>query len=290
MHAEAITLALGGKWRGRYGSARCPAHKDRRPSLSLANGADGRLLAFCHARCGFDAILDALRGLGLIDGSAANPPSREDLDRLRAEEAAFAAKQSARARALWGETVPIAGTVGEIYLRNRGITCPLPDTLRFQAQGWHATACRRPMMVALVEGVADFAAHRTYLAADGSGKADIEPNKAMLGAVTGGAVRLSDGPAPLVVVEGIETGLSLLSGLLGGGPAQVWAALSAHGMARLTLPAEVGDLIIASDGDKPGREAAQALGERAHRRGWRVSMLPAPDGRDWNDELRERGA
>lgn len=40
--------------------ARCPAHKDRSPSLSIAVGDDGRLLVHCHAECGIDAICGAL--------------------------------------------------------------------------------------------------------------------------------------------------------------------------------------------------------------------------------------
>lgn len=160
----------------------------------------------------------------------------------------------------------------------------MPDTLRFQAQGWHETAARFPMIVARVDGVADFAVHRTYVAADGAGKAPVNEPKMMLGSVTGGALRLSQAAGPLVVAEGIETALSLLCGLLSD-PASVWAALSAHGMKKLNLPSKPGELIIAADGNQVGREAAQELGERAHRRGWRVAMLPAPEGRDWNDVL-----
>lgn len=40
--------------------AQCPAHDDRNPSLSIAAGADGRLLLHCHAGCGIRDILDAL--------------------------------------------------------------------------------------------------------------------------------------------------------------------------------------------------------------------------------------
>ncbi|NHX27436.1 hypothetical protein HA397_26130, partial [Escherichia coli] len=68
-------------------------------------------------------------------------------------------------------------------------------------------------------------------------------------------------------------------------PAQVWAALSASGMAALDLPARPGELIIAPDGDPVGREAAQTLATRAHALGWQVSLMPAPDGFDWNDVL-----
>ncbi|WP_455478089.1 DUF7146 domain-containing protein [Bartonella sp. B10] len=45
-------------------------------------------------------------------------------------------------------------------------------------------------MISLVEGGQSFAIHRTDLCEDGT-KANVEPQKAMLGSVTGGAVRLS---------------------------------------------------------------------------------------------------
>ena len=143
-------------------------------------------------------------------------------------------------------------------------------------------------MVAAVQGVGLPAVHRTWLRPDGSGKADIEPAKAMLGATTGGAVRLSDGPGPLAVAEGIETALSLTSGLLRA-PVAAWAALSTSGITGLRLPPDPGRLTIAADGDAPGREAAHALAERAHALGWAVSLLPAPEGRDWNDILQMKG-
>jgi hypothetical protein len=139
-------------------------------------------------------------------------------------------------------------------------------------------------MVGAVQGANSPAVHRTYLRPDGSGKADIDPPKAMLGAVTGGAVRLADGLGPLVVAEGIETALSLASGLLQT-PATIWAALSTSGIRGQHLSPTASRLTIAADGDAPGREAANALAERAHALGWQVSLLPAPDGRDWNDIL-----
>lgn len=41
-------------------SARCPAHNDRRASLSIGEGEDGRALVKCHAGCKTDAICAAL--------------------------------------------------------------------------------------------------------------------------------------------------------------------------------------------------------------------------------------
>lgn len=288
--ARTITAELRGKWFGRYGLAFCPAHHNTKtPALSLSDGRKG-LLARCHAGCPFAAIAAALRGLGLMEGGGAYvAPDPHTAAARRAVERAEAAKRAAQAFALWREAQPIGGTLAERYLRGRGVTCPLPETLRFAPSCWHATARRLPAMVALVEGVESFAVHRTYLRADGSGKADVERAKAMLGAVTGGAVRLCGGTGPLVVAEGIETGLSLASGLLRA-PATIWAALSTSGMRGLALPPLPARLTLASDGDDPGRAAAHALATRASGLGWRVSLLPAPDGRDWNDVLQKKGA
>ncbi len=46
--------------------ARCPAHDDRSPSLSITEIADGTLLIRCWAGCSADAIVDAV-GLELKD-------------------------------------------------------------------------------------------------------------------------------------------------------------------------------------------------------------------------------
>ena len=197
-------------------------------------------------------------------------------------------KRAAQAQRLWQEAQPIAGTLAETYLRGRGITCPLPDTLRFARSCGHPTAKRFPAMLSFVEVGNGFAVHRTYLRSDGSGKAAVEPAKAMLGNVQGGAVRLTSAPGPLVVAEGIETALSLASGLLRA-PATIWAALSTSGMAGLILPGRSHRLIIASDGDKAGHEAAHKLAERASALGWTVSLLSAPEGADWNDILTAKG-
>jgi hypothetical protein len=49
---EAITAALGGRWRlGRGGMARCPCHHDRTLSLSIRNGYEGKVLVYCIETC-----------------------------------------------------------------------------------------------------------------------------------------------------------------------------------------------------------------------------------------------
>jgi hypothetical protein len=111
----------------------------------------------------------------------------------------------------------------------------------------------------------------------------------MLGSTQGGAVRLTRGAGPLVVAEGIETALSLGCGGLTDADVSIWAALSTSGMRGLILPPKPSQMIIAPDGDKAGREASNALAERAHALGWDVSLLPAHDGHDWNDILAVKG-
>lgn len=288
--ARSLTLALRGKWHRHYGIACCPAHGDRRPSLTLADGDDGRLLLHCKSGCEFKNVVKALRGLGILEISGSYiPPSPAAIARRAGENRAQAERNARKALATWHEARPVAGTIAESYLRHRGITCDLPATLRFHPECWHPTARRLPALVALVEGLPRVAIHRTYLRPDGCGKADAEPAKAMLGATRGGAVRLTQADGPLVAAEGIETALSLCSGLLRA-PATVWAALSAPGIAALHLPERPHRLTIAPDGDPAGKAAAQALAERAAALGWTVNLLAAPQGRDWNDILQMKGA
>lgn len=182
--ARDLTLTLGGRWYGRYGAAPCPVCQPERRkgqnALTLANGRNGLL---AHCKEGACAFLDILATAGLRSGDyrPPDPATRAQRDR---EAKAEAEKRAAQAKRLWQEAQPITGTLAETYLRGRGITCPLPPVLRFHPDCWHGpTAKRYPAMVGAVQGAGLPALHRTYLRADGSGKADIEPARAMLGAL-----------------------------------------------------------------------------------------------------------
>ncbi|TGD64078.1 hypothetical protein EYC08_11675 [Tabrizicola sp. WMC-M-20] len=281
---------LLGDWHGRYGTCACPVCQPERRkgqnALTVADGRNGRLVLDCKkSGCAF---LDILAAVGLCSGDY-TPPDAATVAQREAEQRAEGEKRAARAKRLWQEAQPIAGTPAETYLRGRGITCPLPPALRFHPEAWHGPTARSyPAMVAAVQGAGLPAVHRTYLRADGTGKAAIDPDKMMLGAVSGGAVRLCEGASRLVVAEGIESGLSLLCGLLDA-PAKVWAGLSTSGLRGLHLPAQPGRLSIAVDGDVPGRAAGHALAERAHALGWQVSILDPGNGTDFNDILTGKG-
>jgi putative DNA primase/helicase len=61
--------------------AKCPAHEDNAPSLSLRITDTGRLLAYCHAGCTFDEIREALGLSGEHFTSGENRNNRENRSR-----------------------------------------------------------------------------------------------------------------------------------------------------------------------------------------------------------------
>jgi hypothetical protein len=120
-----------------------------------------------------------------------------------------------RARMLWAAAGPIEGTLAEPHLRSRAIRQRRSPSLRFLTDCSHPRArMKLPAKLAVVYLHSDMVTvHRTYLADTGA-KAPVEPQKAMLAPVKGGAARLSDGTGPLVVAEGLETSLPLCVGLV----------------------------------------------------------------------------
>ena len=60
-----------------YHIARCPAHDDSQPSLSITEGRDGRVVMKCHGGCDFDSILGALH----LDQGALSGERREETKR-----------------------------------------------------------------------------------------------------------------------------------------------------------------------------------------------------------------
>ena len=283
--AQKLTQALGGDWKGLSGLAPCPLcqPESRRDQRGLSIRAEGEmLLAFCH-KSGGD-FRDIVRAVGLPrDALRIDPIAAREAD---AKREVYAAEQLSKARRLWTVCKPLQGTKGEAYLRGRGITCPLPHSLGWASDAFHGPSTR--WLSAMVGDVSTGGVHRTYF--EKSGERFGGQAKMMQGPCAGGAVALTEAQGPLVVCEGIETGLSLLSGLMAR-PATVWAALSTSGMKSLSLPSAAGELILATDSDDGGAglSAGNVLAERAAALGWQVSLWPAPHGKDWNDVLCEGG-
>src|SRR6476646_10542150 len=164
MNAIDIVKALGGHWHGHYGSARCPAHDDHSPSLSVSISAQtGRTLVRCHAGCEQQAVIDALIGMGLWSGQ----PNGASISPC----AVPISRSGEVALAIWSHCRPAQGTLVERYLAARGITIPIPPTIRFHRGLRYPGGSEWPCMVALVEraGV-PVAIHRTFLERDGRAK------------------------------------------------------------------------------------------------------------------------
>lgn len=279
--APAIVAALGGRWHGGYGMARCPAHNDRTPSLAITAGPDGRPLVYCHAGCEQASVIGALQARGLWSSRLDMPPAPPRPD-AREE------KRAEAARRIWGEAFAVTGTVAELYLQARGIDIPPPASLRFAPSLKHGpTGLHFPTLIAAVQDGSDrtTAVHRTYLLPDGSGKARVSSPKMALGRLTGGAVRLAQAKDRVWLTEGIEDGLSLVQ--MFGEPA--WAVLGTSGFRNVDLPERIRAVVLAPDNDPAGQGVIDQAATRLAGQGREVRIARPPKGRDWNDLLFEYG-
>ena len=209
---------------------------------------------------------------------------------------------TAAARRVWQATRPLRGTIAETYLRHvRGVGHVAgAAALRFHPALSHPYAPGRyPCLVAGVQDVHGYfrGVQRIYLDREGAPrKADVEPGRASLGSLAGGAVRLAEPEPgrPLLVGEGIESTAAAMAlfDLPG------WAALGTSGLRAIELPEYVIDVVIAADRDAngAGQLAAADLAERLESEGRRVRIelplygtRPARISRsfvgDWNDVL-----
>ncbi|HEX5864835.1 MAG TPA: hypothetical protein VF014_11390 [Casimicrobiaceae bacterium] len=175
MTAEAIAKALGGRKAGGGWTARCPAHEDREPSLSISSGKDNKVLVRCHAGCDQRDVIAALRDRGLweVTGKIAGRFARKQQRRVPDEPDPDVLKRTEAALAIWRASQAVVGTPAETYLRSRGLELAAPPTLRFHPGLKHPSGGIWPAMVALVTQGSDgtpLAIHRTFLA-PGAGKA-----------------------------------------------------------------------------------------------------------------------
>lgn len=264
-----------------------PGHSRRDASLSVWVNNKGRPIV--HSFAG-DDWRDCLAHLG-IDQSQVGTLNAAEARRAREErEAAGRAKRNAAwafCRTVWNETGELAGSPAEAYLASRGLHGEFASDLRFHpaAPLSYERKATAPGLMALVRNVAGrpIGLHVTALKPDGSGKAAMLNPRRMFGTVHGGAVQLApvEPGGGLAVAEGIETALSFAALHQQG----CWACLSTSGMAALELPARIGRLYVAADGDEAGLTAARILAAKARRQCEAVVLWPG-EGLDWNDALR----
>lgn len=271
-------------------------------------------LAWARGWLGLGAMPDVQRRALAAEASAAQR-ARE------AERAAEAEKAVNAARAIYfnsKRTGPIAASPAGRYLAGRGIRISdlarVPGALGWLPDGWHREETddpampkltRWPVMVAAL--TADdgtiVAVHRTWIAADGSGKAPVEPARKIWPSYGGAAIRLWRGASglsiddaakqglleTLVLCEGVEDGLSLA---LSCPEHRIWAAGSLGNLASIRLPASVDRVIVCKDNDWGKRQAQRqfdvAVAALAAQ-GREVCVAASMIGKDANDALRGRG-
>ena len=264
------------EWRGA-----CPScgYQD---GFVLSIGKGGRIIGWCASCQNKSAIAQLLADM---QGGAA-PPERIE----QSDVAAKTARAFERALRLWHGSEPVPGTLAERYLAARGLPhLTTSSALRFRADCPHPSRCRLPAMIALVQGAdgGPVGIHRTYIRRDGLAKAAIEPPRAALGPVRGGAVRLDPVAAEIVVGEGIESAAS--AGLLLGLPA--WAAINCGNLGHtLELPPQIRSVVIAADPDEPGRRAAAGAWHRWVGENRRVRISTPNSDTDFNNILVRRQA
>jgi hypothetical protein len=302
MTAADIIAALGGRMRGKSaGTACCPAHNDRSPSLSIADGGDGKLLVHCHAGCEQVEVIDALRRLGLWPGQIEEPCLRIDGEREHRQQR-DAARERDRARRdafvagiwqrVWADAQPARGSPIDQWLLHRAIDRAKLDLDRLPLRWAPRCPMGRALVPAMVALMTDQVTcrptglHRTFLLPDGSGKAPVDPVRMMLG--NAGLIRLSpddDVELGLGICEGIETGLSVMS--IGWRP--IWACGSLNALRHFAVVDGVECLTIFAD-PKPNELAgARACAARWAAAGRDAFVRLPPLSGDFNYLLRVAG-
>ena len=127
--AQVISDGLGGKRSGKGFLAPCPSHDDHDPSLSIADGDNGKPIVHCLAGCSQEAVITGLAGLGIWPETD-KPLTPQELEALKKEAARRKEERAARrrqeetaaaekAREQWEQAK--AADSGHPYLAKKGI-------------------------------------------------------------------------------------------------------------------------------------------------------------------------
>lgn len=260
-----------------------------------ATGQFGDLLDLVRETCGLvdfcDVAEEAAHFLSLPPpepvSSRAYGDGNRPIDRPAAE----------RAQRLFRMTQPLAGTLADTYLRERGILrASAHAALRFHPSCYYRDLVtgRTTSYPALIAAVTDAAGaitgvHRTWLDPDSVGKAKVDSPRRALGGLLGNAVRFRfpvNASVPVVAAgEGLETMLSL-SHVMPDMP--MVAALTANHLAAFNFPPGCQRLYIAADADAAGRHGIEGLSRRAQECGI-LPLVLSPTLGDFNEDLRWLG-
>jgi putative DNA primase/helicase len=301
MYHQRTADVAKGKWRGILLSFGLPEAclKNKHGPCPLCTSKDnfrwdnkdgsGSYICTCGAGSGMDLAIkytgkEFKEVASLIDGMVGNlkvEAPKPDMSREKRRDLL---------RDTYKATQPIkAGDIADRYLASRHINELIyPDALRFAPSLRDGEGGIRPAMVAMV-GVfgaeKPVSMHRTFLASNGLGKAEMEaPRKMMPGELPNSAcVMLSDyHGGPLGIAEGIETAMSA-SALY---DMPVWAAINSTMLAKWIAPENCDEVAIFGDNDPKyaGQMAAYQAAHKNSVKGKKVTVhIPDNLGEDWSD-------
>jgi hypothetical protein len=234
--------------------------------------------------CWLDAC-DFRRAVATLIGErSASLKSNTVLDLPAKNSADYEHRQHDKARWMWSQRQPISGSIAEMYLREaRGIDCPLPPTLAYLPP---RKPSPHPAMISAF-GICDevepgviseprhvTAVHLTLLRVDGTGKAEVKPNKIMVGSPRGLPIVLAppNDLLGLAITEGIEDALSVHQVGLG-----AWAAGAASFMPKLvdTVPDWIDCVSVFADANEAGETNSTKLAAALNARGIFAEVLPS---------------
>lgn len=288
MTAAEVATALGKATRtGSQWLALCPVHADRTPSLAIRDGTDGRLLVHCHAGCVGPDVWARLQQLGLISAFPRAQTPQLVARRCRAPDRRNSGHEML-ARTVWFETVAASGSIVEIYLAYRRLSLPAgANCIRYHPRCPRG-AERMPAMVAeMRDAVNDkfVGVHRTFLKSDGTGKAEVEPQRMALGTMAGAVIKVS-ADTEVCMGLGISEGLEDAIAVLNAGWAPVWSCISAANLGAFPLLPGVEALTVFADADEVGLKAARRVVSRWQQAGRQARVVLPRRGKDFDEVLR----
>lgn len=210
-----------------------------------------------------------------------------------ADQTSSKAQKIKLAQSLWGGANPISGTAAYNYLKTR---CCLAEQSHLRSNLRYSPSCyfgknKSPALIGKMvhaQGDKFLGIHRTAIQPNGKNKsnfADGTANKMMLGVASNAVVKLSPFKSVLGIAEGIETALSASRH----SNIPVWAVLTAGGIARFPIISNIQQLIVFSDNDCAGMDAATICAKRYSCAGMTGEIRPPPSQfKDWNDFTTQR--
>ena len=298
--SELVAAALGltpGNDDNLHGRCPHPDHPDTKPSyIAKVDPLTGKILVKCFACSDQDAVFEA--SIEKINEYAAQncilPQSGQDSTAITQDPAARKAYCESKAVDIW-ENAEYKTDLVEKYLQGRGISGPVPDSIRQITLPY--TSGSKELYTCMVAEVTDIHSktvgiHRTFLEQQPDGsvtKAQVAAPKKCLGGIKGNHIRLSDDYLEtLHLTEGIETGLAVRDAL----SASVLACISAQNLAAVIVPDDIECVVIWADKDLSGtgEKFAKMAADRLTKQGKKVFILfpdaKIPEGQksiDWLD-------